>query len=221
MVNRNVLKKLSDNELEKYLKEDNRFVPEAIQIAFEILEERGKHFSDEDKLRIQEIITRKKDIEEQKKIEEQELQKDYITEDTNAIRLHSRGLIVFFSFFFGFISGAILLGLNFFKLKKYQDGFGIIFLGLIYTVVQYFGLSVMYKMKTDTEFTSYRKSPELLFTILGSLIIYFIWIETIKKLPYRSESLLIPIILGLIMSGIIYVNYNGYLPSYFFVSFAR
>lgn len=221
MVSKKTLRKLSDRELENYLKPETRFVPEAVQIAFEILEERGKHFSNEDKLRIQEIITRKKDIEEQKKIEEQELQKDYITEDINAIRLHSRGLILFFGFFFGFISGAILLGLNFLKLKKYKEGFLVILLGIIYSVIQYFGVPLMYAMKTTHEITHYRRSPELLFSSFGVLILYFIWIEVIKKLPYRSESLLIPVLLGLLMSFLIYNNFNNWFSSYFLINLAK
>lgn len=221
MVNRNVLKKLSDNELEKYLKEDNRFVPEAVQIAFEILEERGRQFSDEEKENIQKLINKKENEELDRLLEEQELKKDHITEDSNAIRLYSRGIILFFGFFFGFVSGAILLGLNFFKLKKYKEGILVILLGFIYSVIQYFGVPLMYKMKSAHEMTSYRKSPELLFIIFGVVILYFIWIEAIKKLPYRSESLLIPVLLGLLMSFLIYTNFNNWFSTYFLMSFAR
>lgn len=221
MVNRNVLKKLSDNELEKYLKEDNRFVPQAVQLAYNILEERGRIFSESEKENIRKLIEWKENEESERQREKEDLEKDYITDDANAIRLHSRVLILFFSFLFGFISGAILLGLNLFKLKKPKDAIGVILVGLIYSLIQYFGIALMYKMKTGTESTSSRYTPELLFASLGSLILYFIWIESIKKLPYRSESLLIPIIIGLIASFLIYVNYNGYSPSYFLLNFAK
>ncbi|WP_312768435.1 hypothetical protein [Epilithonimonas sp.] len=221
MVNRNVLKKLSDSELEKYLKEDSRFVPEAVQIAFEILIERGRDFSDEEKENIQKLINKKENEELERLREEKELKKDHITEDANAIRLYSRGIILFFGVFFGFVSGAILLGLNFFKLKKYKEGILVILLGFIYSIIQYFGVSLMYKMKSAHEMTSYRKSPELLFIIFGVLVLYFIWIEVIKKLPYRSESLLIPILLGLLMSFLIYTNFNNWFSSYFLINLAR
>lgn len=221
MVKKSVLNKLSDFELEKYLKESNRFVPEAVQIAFEILKERGRNFSDEEKDNIQKLIE-KKEYEELVRLKEaRELEKDHITEDANAIRLHSRGLILFFGFFFGFISGTILLGLNFFKLKKYKEGFLVILLGIIYSVIQYFGVPLMYAMKTTHEITHYRRSPELLFASFGVLVLYFIWIEAIKKLPYRSESLLIPVLLGLLMSILIYFNFNNWFYCYFLISFAK
>ncbi|ASK30257.1 hypothetical protein CEY12_09075 [Chryseobacterium sp. T16E-39] len=47
-VNKNVLEKMSSQELEKYIKPDTKFVPQAIQYAFEILESRGKEFSPEE-----------------------------------------------------------------------------------------------------------------------------------------------------------------------------
>lgn len=59
MVNKSVLRKLSNQELEGYLKESNRFVPEAVQIAFEILEERGRIFSEQEKIAVQQLIQHK------------------------------------------------------------------------------------------------------------------------------------------------------------------
>ena len=53
MVKKNVLNKLSNKELENYLKIENRFVPEAVQMAFEILEERGRIFTEVEKIDIQ------------------------------------------------------------------------------------------------------------------------------------------------------------------------
>ena len=44
MVKRKVLEKLSDIELEKYIKPESRFVPEAIEFAFDILKQRGRIF---------------------------------------------------------------------------------------------------------------------------------------------------------------------------------
>jgi hypothetical protein len=67
MVNRNVLKKLSGFELEKYVIEGNRFTPEAVQMAFEVLEERGRTFTDEEKISIQNIIQNKRESEIAKK----------------------------------------------------------------------------------------------------------------------------------------------------------
>ena len=61
MVKKSVLAKLSDRELDKYLELNNRFVPEAVKMAFQILEERGRIFSADEKVNIQNIIQNKID----------------------------------------------------------------------------------------------------------------------------------------------------------------
>lgn len=55
MVQRKVLEKCTDSELEDYLKEGNRFTPEAVQMAFEMLERRGRIFSEERLLYLKEV----------------------------------------------------------------------------------------------------------------------------------------------------------------------
>ncbi|WP_295222997.1 hypothetical protein [uncultured Chryseobacterium sp.] len=221
MVQKKVLQKLTDPELERYLREDSRFTPEAIKLAAEILEERGRIFTDDEKFRIRELIKTKYEEEERKKLEQEELHKDHITEDPEAIRLHSRELIMLFGLCLGFISGAILLSLNLFKLKKYREGAGIIFLGIAYSIIQYFGIQLMYEAGTSGKTTVFNRSPELLFAVTGFLLLYFLWLETLKKLPYRKNSLLVPVIIGLLSVFLSYLNYYGYSPSYLFVILAR
>jgi len=55
IVQRKVLEKCTDSELEDYLKEGNRFTPEAVQMAFEMLERRGIIFSEERLLYLKEV----------------------------------------------------------------------------------------------------------------------------------------------------------------------
>ena len=118
MVKKNVLSKLSNKELENYLNPENRFVSEAVQMAFEILEERGRVFTEAEKINIQNIIQHKKETEAAKKHEETEDWKNHITTDPSAVKLYSRTLILVSSFFLGTLFGAVLISLNFFKLKK-------------------------------------------------------------------------------------------------------
>ncbi len=221
MVQKKVLQKLTNPELERYLREDSRFTSEAIKLAAEILEKRDRIFTDDEKFRIRELIRKKKEAEEHKRLEQEELQKDHITDDPEAIRLHSREVIMFSGLCFGFISGAVLLSLNLFKLKKYREGAGVIFLGIAYTVIQYFGILFMYETKTTGETKVFNRSPELLFALTGFLLLYLLWIESIKKLPYRKDSLLVPVIIGLLSVFLSYMNYYGYAPSYLFVILAR
>ncbi|WP_343694906.1 hypothetical protein [Flavobacterium sp.] len=63
-VKKSVLEKMSDFELEKYIKPETTFVPEATKIAFEILKKRGRQFSDEEIDSINLLINKK----EEKKI---------------------------------------------------------------------------------------------------------------------------------------------------------
>lgn len=45
---KNVLEKMSSQELEKYIKPESKFIPQAVQFAYEILQSRGRTFSEEE-----------------------------------------------------------------------------------------------------------------------------------------------------------------------------
>ncbi len=80
MVSKNVLRKLSDAELERYFILGNRFTPEAVEAAFDILTERGHLFSESEEISIRKMILSKKKEEESRTNEEKEFWKDHITE---------------------------------------------------------------------------------------------------------------------------------------------
>ncbi|WP_294245706.1 hypothetical protein [uncultured Chryseobacterium sp.] len=172
MVQKNVLQKLTNPELESYLREGSRFTPEAIHMAAEILEERGRIFTDEEKFRIRELIRNKKEAEVLKKLEQEELQKDHIADDPNAIRLYPRELVILSGLFFGFISGAVLLALNLFKLKKYKQGTAIILIGIVYSVIQYSGIRLLHETADGETTTRYWWRPELQFAIMGFAVFF-------------------------------------------------
>ncbi|ANF49284.1 hypothetical protein A0O34_01355 [Chryseobacterium glaciei] len=219
MVNKSVLRKLSDYELNKYIKEGNRFTPEAVQMAFEILEERGRTFTTEEKISIQNIIQNKKESEAAKKNEEIEDWKDHITTDSSAIRLYSRALLLSSSFFLGTFYGAFLLSLNFIKLKKYASAVFTMFFGIIYIPFQYY----TYRFLIGNGFAnSSRYSPEILPLILGPLILIIIWVTMMpKRLAYRTQSFVFPVILAIAMLILIFINYQGWFSSYFLLRFTQ
>ncbi|MCW1962747.1 hypothetical protein [Chryseobacterium viscerum] len=191
MVSKNVLRKLSNQELEGYLKEGNRFVPEAVQVAFEILEERGRIFSEQEKMAVQQLIQHKKEIEEAKRAEEVEVWKDHITEDPEAIRLYSRMTILVTSVFFSTIPGAILLCFNLIKLKKYFPAFLTLVFGLLFFIFQKYVLLSHFDFGTTS-----RYSPEIGVISIGALGLLVISVlATPKKLPYRAESYILPVVL--------------------------
>ncbi|UIR54784.1 hypothetical protein LZQ00_10900 [Sphingobacterium sp. SRCM116780] len=61
MANRNVIRKLSDKELENYIKSDTTFVADAVQYAYEILKERGRSFSESEAEQIENLIKTKRE----------------------------------------------------------------------------------------------------------------------------------------------------------------
>lgn len=217
MVKKSVLSKLSDRELEKYLEKDNRFVPEAVQIAVQILEERGRIFNDVEKADIQNIIQNKIDSEEQKLKDEQEDLKDHITDDPSAIVLHSKTLIWTSSLFLGTLFGAILMALNFSTLNKYTSAILTLIFGIIYVPFQYYA----YQFIVENNFGNHGKyNSELLPMVLGPAILTLIWVTAMpKRLPYRSKSLLIPAMLAIPIFIIILNNYNDWFSSYFLLDF--
>ncbi|MDH5034121.1 hypothetical protein [Chryseobacterium cucumeris] len=220
MVNKNVLRKLSNQELEGYLKEGNRFVPEAVQAAFEILEERGRIFNEQEKTAVQQLIQRKQEAEAVKFTEERELWKDHITEDTNAVKLFPRDLILLAGGLLGTIPGALLLGLNFVKLKKYGAAILTFIFGIVFMPIQNFLVPLIYKESIQGFFT-YRKSPEFFMAAVGALILLVLWVLfTPKKLPYKAASYILPGIICLIMLAII-INYPEWFSGYLLVSFAK
>lgn len=221
MVNKSVLRKLSDSELEKYLKEDNRFVPEAVQIAFEILKERGRTFTEQEEAAVQQLVQSKKEAEEARSKEEKEFWRDHITEDPNAIRLFPREMIFVISIILGTIPGALLLGMNFIKLKKYFPTAVTVIFGFIFVPVQRFLVPMIYSLSSQDSFII-KKSPEFIVAGSGAFILFLFWIFfTPKKLPYRAAPYIFPIMICIIMAFLITINYQGMFSGYLLVSFAR
>ncbi|QBA21387.1 hypothetical protein EU348_09355 [Chryseobacterium indologenes] len=207
MVNKNVLRKLSNLELEGYLKEGNRFVPEAVQAALEILEERGRVLSEQEKTAVQQLIQRKKEEEKAKHAEEVEVWKDHITEDPDAIRLYSRMTIFVSSVLFSTIPGAILLSLNLIKLRKYFPAFLTLAFGVLFFIFQKYVLFSHFDFGTTS-----RYSPEIGIIAAGALGLLVISVlVTPQKLPYRAKSYVFPVILCVVTVVMMYF----YFPEWF------
>ncbi|MEJ5051631.1 hypothetical protein WH221_17515 [Chryseobacterium culicis] len=204
------MRKLSDSELEKYVQEGNRFVPEAVQMAFEILEERGRVFSEQKKAAVLQLIQRKKDAEEAKRTEEAEVWRDHITEDPDAIKLYSRSTIFVSSILFSPIPGAILLFLNLIKLKKYLAAFFTLVFGFLFFVFQKYVLISHFDFGTTS-----RYSPEIGVLSVGALGLLVISVlATPKKLPYRAESYVFPVILCAATAVLMYFNFQEWFSYY-------
>ena len=117
MVKRKALEKLSNIELEKYIKPESRFVADAIEIAYEILKSRGRTFTEKENEQIQSLIQTKKDSEPKyDEIKNNGWDKNY-TEDENAIELYTNKLIWIYCLLVGVIFGSFLQVYNFIKLN--------------------------------------------------------------------------------------------------------
>ncbi|EQB92896.1 hypothetical protein [Elizabethkingia anophelis] len=216
MVKKSTLEKLSDQELKKYIAPESRFTPEAVQMALEILKERGHQFSNQQETLVQKIVQEKKEAEIAEATEENEIWEDYTTDDPNAIKLYPLAYIVVLSTLFGTIPGAILLALNFIKVKKYTSVIFVLLFGLIYPFIQYYLLAAISTLN-DNKMNS-RYSPETFIMTSGGLSLYIISALVMpKKLPYRAESLLLPALLAFAMALLIYINPQN-LFSYYLLS---
>ncbi|MEN4760597.1 hypothetical protein ABEG63_09715 [Chryseobacterium sp. C39-AII1] len=202
MVNKSVLDKLSDKELQKYIQKDSRFTPKAIQIAFEILQERGTIFSQQEKNDILDVIQNRKNAEQTKLQEEKELWQEHLTDDPAAVALYSRSTILVISFLFGTIPGSILLFLNFIKIKKYIPAILTLAFGILYFFIQNYVISAL-----DLPHDRSRYDPRIFIIGLGSISLMIISVAVLpKKFIYRSTSLIFPIILAMITLAIMYFD---------------
>lgn len=204
MVNKKILEKLSDPELESYVKPDSRYVPDAIQYAFDILKNRGRIFKDEEITRINEMIS-KKDLQEKEDYPKNKGWDENATEDENAIELYSDRLIWVFCFLFGTIFGSILQAVNFFKIGKKTLFCITIAFGILYTIFQIYVIGLLSEYFKSTTYMA------IFFSGIGATFL-FISREKLfpKDLKYRKKSFVLPLIISvLVYIPIIYTIIKG------------
>ncbi len=217
MVSKNVLRKLSDAELERYFIPGNRFTPEAVEAAFEILMERGRLFSESEKISIREMILAKKQQEESRRNQEKEVWKDYITADPSAIKLYSRNTILIVALVFGTIPGSILLFLNLFTVKRYTAATLTLLIVFGFFFLQHYILSTA---PHDGRFNT-KYNLEIGILALGAVLLLVISVISMpKKLAYQPKSLILPIILS-VLTIIMYIFFKESLSGYPIMSVLR
>jgi hypothetical protein len=217
MVSKNVLRKLSDAELERYFIPGNRFTPEAVETAFEILTERGQLFSESEEISIREMILAKKQQEESRTNEEKEFWKDHITEDPSAIKLYSRNTILIIALIFGVIPGSILLFLNLITVRKYTAAILTVLIGFGFFFLQSYIISIgPHNRSFNTKY-----NLEIGILALGAVLLLVISVVAMpKKLAYQPKSLILPIILSL-FTIIMYIFFKESLSGYPLISVFR
>ncbi|WFB64619.1 hypothetical protein PZ892_05290 [Sphingobacterium sp. WM] len=194
MVKKSVLEKLPNKELEKFILPDSRKVPEAIKLAYEILLERGREFSDEEKERVEAFIDGKVQEENEKEFKQIRVFDKKLTDNENAIPLYTNFAIFMISLLFGVMFGYILAMINYIILKKYGLAFILFIIGILLLFLSIF---LIQNYLPEAQF--YDTFESWLFaTVLagvGLLIIHLFNQNFIsKQMSYRSKSITIPLI---------------------------
>ena len=206
MVKKKALEKLSNIELEKYIKPESRFVSDAIEIAYEILKSRGRTFTEIENEQIQNLIQTKKDGEPKyDEINNNGWDKNY-TEDENAIELYTNKLIWIYCLLVGVIFGSFLQVYNFIKLKKTKAAIVTLVFGILYSTLQV----IIMNYVGDVEYGRY--SLRIFLSGLGALGLIAIKENLFKdSTEYRAKSITIPVIIAVLIH--IYLIYTIFFES--------
>lgn len=203
MVNRSVIKKLSDNELEKYIKPGSRSVADAVQYAYEILKDRGRDFAPAESEQIEALINQKREAE----FAEENSWDEGATTDEDAIKLYKNSAILFFCLFFGVIFGAVLQALNFLRIKDIKGAVVSLLFAIGYTLLQIYIIDYIggnYMDITDSSFYI-----RLFFSGIGVVGLSLIrGLMFPKDLKYRSRSTVVPVVVSFLILVTIFIMYT-------------
>lgn len=205
-VNINKLRKLPNTELLNYLKPKSPYTIEAVQLAVEVLEkERNYVFSEDEKLKINEIIL----LKEQDNLKDfQEYQDDYSVPDTpennHYPKLHSKKYVLSIgTTFTSLVSGYyVYQNLKYLNLNTKSNTlkliasalFGFAVLVALLLLYHFYGYDFM--KDYESKYTGYsRYKPRannmyfFIYIIVNVLFSYIIWSDFIpKRLKYRSKE---------------------------------
>jgi len=207
MVNKKVIEKLSDRELENYIEPNSRFVAMAVSYAYEILQSRGKKFSEDEKLRIELLIADKTEKENSEKAKFSKGWDENMTKNETAVELYSNKFIWIYSIIFGVLFGAVLQAMNFGKIKNSKGILISILFGITYTIFQVYTLTYLQEAGYGIS------QGTFLFSGIGAACLFYIRDRlTPKNLEYRSRSFIIPVVVAIIIyTPIVYVMIMGIL----------
>lgn len=199
MVQRKLLDKMSDKELENYIKPNSSYVYAAVKIAFEILKNRGRQFSEDELYRINQLISAKQVEDESLK----SLNEWDVDEDNNeqSIKLYSQKSVWYFSIFFGIHLGAILLAINFFKISKSRIGLAVLIFGTFYALAMF----LVYRIGEIYIPDYYQLILILMLAGGGSILQFFFWDKYLKGTAYRKKEITNPLIICLLFYAFLFV----------------
>ncbi|MBB1645024.1 hypothetical protein [Sphingobacterium sp. UME9] len=196
MVKRSVLEKLSNKDLLRYTSEETRSVPEAIEMAFDILKKRGYFFSETEIVKINQLIaSRKQEEPDYKSLNTWDIDEDA---EKASVSFYSQKAIWYFSILFGLFTGAILLAINLFTLSKKKEAWATLLFGFGYTIA----LILVYNEFKDY-FDQSRFTGILLYGIGAAILQFGFWDQYLKGIKYKKRSIIAPLMICLVVVGLI------------------
>lgn len=199
MVNKNVISKLSDRELEKYIEPTSRSVSDAVKYAYEILQERGRTFTLSEIEQIEALIAKKKENEQ---VVDEGWDKG-LTADVNAIELYTNTLIWMLSVIFGIFFGGALQVLNFIKIKNIKGAGITAFYSIIYVAIQL--VIINYISRNYPEVSQNIFYVNFILSGIGATGLFFIRQQIFPNdLQYRAKSSIVPVIASIAISIVLF-----------------
>lgn len=199
MVNKNVISKLSDRELEKYIEPTSRSVSDAVKYAYEILQERGRTFTLSEIEQIEALIAKKKENEQ---VVDEGWDKG-LTADVNAIELYTNTLIWMLSVIFGVLFGGALQVLNFIKIKNIKGAGITAFYSIIYVAIQL--VIINYISRNYPEVSQNIFYVNFILSGIGATGLFFIRQQMFPNdLQYRAKSSIVPVIASIAISIVLF-----------------
>lgn len=196
MVKRSVLEKLSNKDLLRYTSEETRSVPEAIEMAFDILKKRGYFFSETEIVKINQLIaSRKQEEPDYKSLNTWDIDEDA---EKASVSFYSQKAIWYFSILFGLFTGAILLAINLFTLSKKKEAWATLLFGFGYTLA----LILVYN-EFKVYFDQSRFTGILLYGIGAAILQFGFWDQYLKGIKYKKRSIIAPLMICLVVVGLI------------------
>ncbi|MEY3239120.1 MAG: hypothetical protein RIR11_558 [Bacteroidota bacterium] len=201
---------LSDKELQGYLDNKSKYIPEAIEAALAEIQKRGRVFSAAELSALQTEINSRKEVTpiavEVPATVNPLWKKLAPVDDPNAPVFYSEKAIYLFSILFNVLFGTILTAINFSKTEQKKGIFEVIAFGVGYTAVM---LTVL---------TQFPGHPILIviFNITGAMILQLFWNKYIgKDVQYHARPIWGPLIIGLILVVFMLLSIfpNGEIPA--------
>jgi hypothetical protein len=192
--------KLTD-ELREIAVNFNLYRGALVSAARQELINRGIELTDEEKLKIEQ----KKEQRRNDAIKSKESNKTWgffdvnwkqsIVTDIDAPQLYSRQVINIFSILFSVMFGGILLAINLKSVNNKKAILPVLIYSIMYTGIMIYILNLIPGSKSGLS---------LIFNLFGAIVLYnFFWGKYIgKDFKYRTKQIWIPLIIGVLMSGL-------------------